>query len=284
MNGRIMIVILSLIMVPVQIQAEGDLNIYVWDFTSRDGARSELTRNFTQEFEGELIREGCCSILERRNYDRLIAQKDNERAILAIEEISPESFEGFKTIGAGGFIFGEIYDDVESGEINVKVTLQAFSGEKLAFENIRFSRGRRFDAATREMKMRELAGKLCRSLKNMLLEAAAEDKPKNSGKTTTYTATGTASISYQYDPETEKVPPSPAELKRRAIRVARIHAMEAIGLKMGVEVESLNEVVMGRLKMRKVVTRSGKVLHNLKFHEPIISGDEVSVKVSAQVR
>lgn len=284
MKYQVMIIILSLIIVPLQIRAEGGWNVYVWDFTTRDGARNDLTRNFTREFEGELIRDGCCKVLERRHFDRLIAQKDNEKAVLALEDVSPESIDGFKTIGAGGFVFGEILDDVESGEIDVKVTLQVFTGEKAVFESIRFSRGKRLDGTSRETKMRELAGKFCRSLKNLSPGAASREKPPNSVETATYTAVGTASISYQHDPEAEKVSPSQAELRRRAIRVARIHALEAISLKLGVEVDSLNEVVMGRLKMRKVVTRSGRVLNDLEFHEPIITGDEVSVRVSARVR
>lgn len=157
-------ILLFTIAVSVQAQSMNNLKVYVWDFGTRDRQKTELTRSFTQEFEGALIRTKCCVILERQNYDRLMAQKDNEIAIMSIEGIAESSVTTLKTLEANAVIFGEIYDDVESGEVIITAAVQAFDGENLARENAKLSRGRRLDATSREKSMQELAEKICSSL------------------------------------------------------------------------------------------------------------------------
>lgn len=148
----------------VHAQSMNNINVYVWDFGTRDSKKTSLTKNFTEEFEGALIRANCCVILERRNYDRLMAQKNNEIAIMSIEGIAESSVITLKTLEANAVIFGEIYDDVESGEVKITATVQAFDGKNLARENAKISRGRRLDTTSREKIMQELAEKVCSSL------------------------------------------------------------------------------------------------------------------------
>ena len=61
---------------------------YVWDFATRNGTRNEVTRQLTVEFEEKLTQKNFCRVLERRNYARLIAQKDNEKAVMQAVECS----------------------------------------------------------------------------------------------------------------------------------------------------------------------------------------------------
>jgi hypothetical protein len=96
-----------------------------------------------------------------------MSQKDNERAIMTIEGISDFSLQNLKVLEAFGVIFGEFYDDVQSGEIIVTVKVQAFYGQNLALEKVRFPRGRRLDAENREKTMKELAEKICSSLSSI---------------------------------------------------------------------------------------------------------------------
>ncbi len=98
------------------------------------------------------------------------------------------------------------------------------------------------------------------------------------------TAKGIASISHQCHLENENPCPPKVELKRRAIAVAKIHALDAISKQFGISVNALNEVIMGRMETEKVFTKSGKVLYVLDHKEPVISGDEVSIEIRAEVR
>ena len=76
---------------------------------------------------------------------------------------------------------------------------------------------------------------------------------------------GSASISYQCDKETEKPCPPKTELKRRALEVAKIYAMQDICQKAGVNVNSVMMVVSGRMKAGEVRTKSGNKLKSLNF-------------------
>jgi len=147
----------AVIATTAQAQTLDKLIIYVWDFGTRNGEKNELTANLTNEFEEVLIQSKRCVVLERRNYDRLLAQKDNERAILKIEGISPTTLNNLKAHQANTVVFGEVYDDVESGQIKVTVVFQKFDGVKLTQQSILFSRGKRLDAESRKNAMQELA-------------------------------------------------------------------------------------------------------------------------------
>jgi hypothetical protein len=110
----------------LDVQAGTDFNVYIWEFGTRDGTKSEITRNLTQEFETAFIHTRCCSVLERRSYDRLMSQKENEKALMSIDGIADSSVGTLKTLEADAVIFGEVYDDVTSGEVKISVTVQNF--------------------------------------------------------------------------------------------------------------------------------------------------------------
>jgi len=98
-----------------------------------------------------------------------------------------------------------------------------------------------------------------------------------------YVGKGTAGISYQCNPENEKPCPPESELKRRALQVARILAMQDVCQQAGIDVNSVVMVVSGRLEVGEIKTKSGVTLKKLEFLDPVIIDDEVSIKIVAEV-
>ncbi|HXG01253.1 MAG TPA: hypothetical protein VNL69_10705 [Bacteroidota bacterium] len=135
--------------------AKNSVRCYVWDFAMRNGTRNELTRQLTVEFEEKLTQGGACTVLERRNFSRFIAQKDNERAILRLDGVSQATVDTLKSMDANTVVFGEVYDDVNSGSYKVTVTFQNFDNAKRVW-SVRIPRGIINDAGSREKAMGDL--------------------------------------------------------------------------------------------------------------------------------
>lgn len=131
------------------------IRCYVWDFAMRNGTKNELTRQLTIEFEEKLTRKQFCTVLERRDYARLIAQKDNEKAVLRLEGISTATVDTLKANDANTVVFGEVYDDINSGAYKVTVTFQSFANIKNVW-SVRIPRGVINDAASREKAMEDI--------------------------------------------------------------------------------------------------------------------------------
>jgi hypothetical protein len=134
------------------------IRCYVWDFTTRDGKRNEITRHFTVEFEEKLAQQGFCKVLERRNFARLISHRDNEKAVQRLDGISQATVDTLKAYDANTVVFGEVYDDINSGEYRITVTFQNFDNT-INVWSVRMPRGLVNDASNREQKMEELAAK-----------------------------------------------------------------------------------------------------------------------------
>lgn len=161
-----------------QVQAETAFTMYIWEFGTRKGIKDEATRNLTQEFETAFIGTQCCTVLERRSYDRLMQQKENEKAVMSIDGIADTSVKTLKTLEAGAVLFGEVYDDVTSGEVKVSAIVQDFAGKSLVKQSIRFSRGKLSDAASREESMNALAEQVCSALVEAKIVKHAEKAEK----------------------------------------------------------------------------------------------------------
>ncbi|MCL4709097.1 hypothetical protein KJ068_28375 [bacterium] len=131
--------------------------VYIWDFITRDGDINDLTTSFTDEFEEALIQTRYYKVLERRNYARLFSQKEIEKGIMGIEQISKPKIENLKALEANMVIFGELFDDTEAGQLKVSISIQSFSGQIVIKESTFLSRGKRFDAESRREAMKELA-------------------------------------------------------------------------------------------------------------------------------
>ena len=137
------------------------LKVYVWTFDAATELMNPLAGLLTTEFEYALAAENCLDILERRDYDRLLAHKENEKAISRIASLPPQILDDLKSEKADAIIFGEIIDDLEGGEIRVSVTLEKLTGIKLKIESVRLSRGKRFDPESRESAMTQIAHSMC---------------------------------------------------------------------------------------------------------------------------
>ena len=98
-----------------------------------------------------------------------------------------------------------------------------------------------------------------------------------------YVGNGSASISYQCDQKTEKPCPPKTELKRRALEVAKIYAMQDICQQSGINVNAVMMVVSGRIMAGEVKTKSGNKLKSLEFLDPVVSDDEISIKIVGEV-
>lgn len=142
-----------------------DKSVYVWDFATRDSKTNTLTTSFTEEFEEALIKSRQCRVLERRNYARLFAQKENENGILNLEQISKSKIENLKFLQAEVVIFGEIFDDTDGGHLKISVSVQDFQANILAKESILLSRGKRYDVESRQDAMKKLVKQLASSQK-----------------------------------------------------------------------------------------------------------------------
>jgi hypothetical protein len=155
-----MLILLLTIIVPLNLTAQsGKLKVYIWDFTTRDRTRDELTRNFNVEFEEALIQSQYYDILLRRDYDKLFGQKANEKGILSIEGIPEPQLDSLKILQADAIIFGEIYDDIKGGVIRITICLQAFNSKILAQHSTLLRRGLKDDPLNREITMSDLSKK-----------------------------------------------------------------------------------------------------------------------------
>jgi hypothetical protein len=131
-------------------------NVVVWDFTTRDGSKTETTASLTYEFEEALAQGGSYTVLERRSLPRLQAVIQNEKALRDIGLISSTGSQELKQLGVTVVVFGEMFDDVDSGDVSVTVTFQDLTGNKLLIKSVLMRRGLLRDATSRREKMASL--------------------------------------------------------------------------------------------------------------------------------
>lgn len=136
-------------------------NVYVVDFTTRDLQKNALTAKFTHDFELALAQAGCYGVLESSEYSRLLTELDRERGIADIGQLSDSALSNLKTEQAEIVVFGEVFDDVDSGQVNITVTFQKFDRTKVLIKSILLARGKASDAESRQEAMGSLASGLC---------------------------------------------------------------------------------------------------------------------------
>ena len=162
MKKMLLLTLLSLTIASSNVFAQGspdkETNVYVWDFVTRDLKKTDLTANFTHDFEEALSQYGQRQfrVLERRNLGQLIAQIDNERAAHDILDISDSSIKSLRSKQADLVIFGEVFDDVASGQVSITVTFQSFDGTKSLIKSVLMSRGLVNDATSRREAMENM--------------------------------------------------------------------------------------------------------------------------------
>jgi hypothetical protein len=147
--------LLGLLLLPTQSFAQ---NLVVWDFSTRAGEKNNTTASLTSEFE-EALTQGDINytVLERRNLPRLQAVINNEVALKDIGRISSEGSRELKLLGVSIVAFGELFDDIDSGDVRIEVAFQDFTGKKLLIKSILMRRGLLRDATSRRERMVALA-------------------------------------------------------------------------------------------------------------------------------
>ncbi|GAB3659672.1 hypothetical protein GCM10028791_33160 [Echinicola sediminis] len=134
----------------------GDSVVYVWDFAVSHPEVKTIGQMLTDDFETELIGAGLYTVLERRNYNRVIAHRDLEKRISEVNNISAASLDSLKAVKADVVIFGQVIDDVQSGEYEVEVTFQGLNGVILRKASKLIKRGIINDNSSRKSAMRDL--------------------------------------------------------------------------------------------------------------------------------
>jgi hypothetical protein len=160
-STTLLAVLLSLALVPC-VNGQGPKErVYIWDFVDNKGQQADLTAWFTSEFEEALSHANCYQVLERRQFDRLLANIKNEKAIADLNDLSKESQSEIKKItNAQIVVFGKVDDDIESGQIKISVSFQHFDSSKKVWST-RIPRGKRLDPESRENAMKGLVKEIC---------------------------------------------------------------------------------------------------------------------------
>ena len=135
-------------------------NVAVWGFKTRNGKENQTTKNLTLEFEEALAQSINYNVLERRNSDQLLAVINTEKSIKTVQQLSSNSVEALKKLSLDEIIFGEVYDDISSGDISVTITFEKLNGQKLVIKSILMRRGLIFDQRSRRSKMLQLVQSL----------------------------------------------------------------------------------------------------------------------------
>ena len=73
-------------------------------------------------------------------------------------------------------------------------------------------------------------------------------------------------------------------LKWKAIDVAKLYAMDELSKLLGVTINSLKVTSKGKITKNRIETRSGGLLKGVRFSDPVFNDDEVSIKVTADVK
>jgi len=151
------LLLLLLLLLPTPSFAQ---NLAVWDFRMRDGTRTETTSSLAYEFEEALMQGSTYVVLERRNVPRLQAVIDSEMALQDIDKVSPAGLSKLKQLGIAVVVFGELFDDVDSGDASITISFQEFSGKKLLTKSVLMRRGLLRDATSRRERMTALVQSL----------------------------------------------------------------------------------------------------------------------------
>lgn len=130
--------------------------VYVWSFTDRSLQKNDLTDKFTNDFETALAKDGSYRIVERRQIDQLLAQAENEKTITDVGQFSDDFLKALKAKRADMVVFGTVFDDLDSGQYNITVTFEDFTGEKKLIKSCLLPRGRVNDAESRMAAMESM--------------------------------------------------------------------------------------------------------------------------------
>ena len=150
-------VIALLLLMSNTFYANNDSIVYVWDFGVNKSEIREIGKWLTEDFETELIQSNRYLVLERRKYNQIVMQRGMQARISGIESIPEESKEKLLEKQAGVVVFGNVKDDMESGEVEVTVRFERLADANIIKkESVLIPRGMINDNLTRKKYMKML--------------------------------------------------------------------------------------------------------------------------------
>ncbi len=140
-----------------------DKTVYVWNFDAKDTSSNDLAESVTEEFEQALIKSRTCIVLQRRHYQKLFNQRQQEAGRKGLEGFDKEAVEIIKSKDAELVIFGEVHDDRASGQVKISAFIQNFDSQILASESVYGPRSIKLDPQSRMEYAIKLVGMLASS-------------------------------------------------------------------------------------------------------------------------
>jgi hypothetical protein len=134
--------------------------VYVAEFVSDSLVDDEKLVSFTELFE-EGLDGGRFRILDRREFDRILGERNREKKVRSVQDMSEGTRSALKVTGANGVFFGSVTDDKDSGTLRVAVRLEGFDSEIHCRASTVMNRGKLFDFDAREALMKRLAEQIC---------------------------------------------------------------------------------------------------------------------------
>jgi hypothetical protein len=137
-----------------------ETTVYVWEFSWRSGEEDSLTQSVTREFEEALIGLRGYRVVEGRTPGALKEQLDNIQSIRTILDVPEAQRKLIASYEVDQVVLGKLFDDVESGEVIISITLQRLDGTKVQATSTSVSRGKVRDRATRVELLKGLVNRL----------------------------------------------------------------------------------------------------------------------------
>lgn len=132
------------------------LNVYVWDFRVTNDTLKRYGKDFTNDFETELINYDGYVVLDRRNLNRIMDKNDMENNISNIGKLSKESKQALQVKRADAVFFGELKFDVSGGKYDLSITFESLNGDILKKGSILIDKGEIYHPPTRKEKIKTL--------------------------------------------------------------------------------------------------------------------------------
>ena len=105
--------------------------VYVADFTSTTLHDDNLLLSFTDQFETALIDSHVYTVLNRDHLAKLLRESKSEASLTSLQDISSQVRSRIQHLeAADAVIFGQVTDDLDSGELIITVTLETFDSVK----------------------------------------------------------------------------------------------------------------------------------------------------------
>lgn len=147
---------------PVQVAREtAKPKVYVALFSSNGSIDAPTVSRITDDFESILFTNHCYELIDRKNVDDLLRQLRNERQLYSIRDFEPRVKDLLKFEHATAVVFGQIDDDIKSGDIILRVKTESFDSRILATGSGRIRRGVVNDHDNRITLVKEALNGLC---------------------------------------------------------------------------------------------------------------------------